>query len=100
MTCPSAQSRRKEASRSGYGRRARATGKRKFGHLTRATGNHGLFKPVRRICVTIAVQARIAFNYVGSRPILCAVLDECAFYRDENFSSPDIETYAGFVPVR
>jgi hypothetical protein len=113
---------------------ARATGKRKFGHLTRATGNHGLFKPVHRICMTIAVdkvQAGIAlyqrlfrnvavlkalvsyicntsislrngvdievyandFRSVGGRRILCAVLDEGAFYRDEDFSSPDIETY-------
>jgi hypothetical protein len=38
------------------------------------------------------------FRSVRGRPILCAVLDECAFYQSENSASPDEETYRAIVP--
>jgi hypothetical protein len=38
------------------------------------------------------------FRSVRGRTILCAVLDECAFYRDENSASPDLELYRALVP--
>ena len=38
------------------------------------------------------------FRSVRGRAVACAVLDECAFWRDENSASPDIETYAALVP--
>jgi hypothetical protein len=38
------------------------------------------------------------FRSVRGRAIACAVLDECAFWRDENSASPDIETYTALVP--
>jgi hypothetical protein len=38
------------------------------------------------------------FRSVRGRAIACAVLDECAFWRDENSASPDIETYSALVP--
>jgi len=33
------------------------------------------------------------FRAVRGRPILCAILDEIAIWRDENSAAPDIETY-------
>ena len=38
------------------------------------------------------------FRAVRGRSIVCAVLDECAFYRDEGSSNPDTETYNAIVP--
>jgi hypothetical protein len=38
------------------------------------------------------------FRSVRGRTVLCAVLDECAFYRDENSASPDVETYRAIMP--
>ncbi|MBR0797357.1 hypothetical protein JQ615_18375 [Bradyrhizobium jicamae] len=38
------------------------------------------------------------FRAVRGRPILCAVLDECAFWRDENSATPDVETYNAIKP--
>jgi hypothetical protein len=38
------------------------------------------------------------FRSVRGRPILCAILDEVAFYRDENSANPDEETYRGILP--
>jgi hypothetical protein len=38
------------------------------------------------------------FRAVRGRAILCAILDECAFWRDERFAAPDIETYNAIVP--
>ncbi len=38
------------------------------------------------------------FRSVRGRSIACAVLDEVAFWRDENSASPDLETYAALVP--
>lgn len=39
-----------------------------------------------------------SFRSVRGRPILCAVLDEVAFYRDETSATPDEETYRALVP--
>ncbi len=39
-----------------------------------------------------------SFRAVRGRSILCAVLDECAFFRDENFASPDVELVAALSP--
>jgi hypothetical protein len=38
------------------------------------------------------------FRTVRGRPILCAVMDEIAFWRDENSSNPDEEVYRAIVP--
>ena len=35
---------------------------------------------------------------VRGRTILCAILDECAFYRDESSASPDVEVYRALMP--
>jgi hypothetical protein len=39
-----------------------------------------------------------SFRSVRGRPVLCAVLDECAFWRDDNSANPDEETYAALKP--
>ena len=38
------------------------------------------------------------FRSVRGRPILCVVLDECAFYRDETSARPDEATYTALTP--
>jgi hypothetical protein len=38
------------------------------------------------------------FRSVRGRAILCAILDECAFYSDESSASPDQELYAAIEP--
>ena len=38
------------------------------------------------------------FRAVRGRTIVLAVLDECAFYRDEGSASPDVETYNAITP--
>lgn len=38
------------------------------------------------------------FRAVRGKPYLLAILDECAFYRDENSASPDKETYSAIRP--
>lgn len=47
--------------------------------------------------VDIAVSTN-SFRNVRGRPILCAVLDEVAFYRDETSSNPDEELYRALKP--
>jgi hypothetical protein len=47
--------------------------------------------------VDIAVGTN-SFRAVRGRPILCAILDELAFYRDENSASPDTELYNALKP--
>ena len=47
--------------------------------------------------VSIEVHAN-SFRAVRGRSILCAVLDEVAFFRDKNFASPDIEVDAALSP--
>ena len=39
-----------------------------------------------------------SFRSVRGRSIACAILDECAFWRDESSASPDTETYSALVP--
>jgi hypothetical protein len=38
------------------------------------------------------------FRSVRGRTISCAILDECAYWRDENSASPDVETYSALLP--
>ena len=38
------------------------------------------------------------FRAVRGRPILCAILDEVAFYRDENSATPDVELLRAIEP--
>jgi hypothetical protein len=45
--------------------------------------------------VTIATNS---YRAVRGRTVLCAILDECAFFRDERSSSPDEETYRAITP--
>jgi hypothetical protein len=47
--------------------------------------------------VDIAISTN-SFRNIRGRPILCAVLDECAFYRDESSSNPDQELYNALKP--
>jgi hypothetical protein len=39
-----------------------------------------------------------SFRAVRGRAILCAILDECAFYRDETSATPDREVYNAITP--
>lgn len=48
--------------------------------------------------VDIAV-ATSSFRSVRGRPVLAAVLDECAFWRDENTTNPDDEVYKALKPA-
>jgi hypothetical protein len=47
--------------------------------------------------VDIAISTN-SFRNIRGRAILCAVLDECAFYRDETSSNPDEELYRAIKP--
>ena len=47
--------------------------------------------------VDVSVQTN-NFRAPRGRPILLAILDEVAFFRDENSSSPDVELYRSLVP--
>ena len=47
--------------------------------------------------VDIAV-ATNSFRAVRGRSVLCAIFDECAFYRDERSANPDEELYAAINP--
>jgi hypothetical protein len=48
-------------------------------------------------CVDVAVSTN-SFRAVRGRPVLLAILDECAFYRDETSATPDDETYRALRP--
>ncbi|GAB9089157.1 hypothetical protein [Bradyrhizobium diazoefficiens] len=48
-----------------------------------------------RVDVAIATNS---FRSLRGRPVLAAVLDECAFYRDDSSATPDEETYAAIKP--
>ena len=63
------------------------------GMVTRETVNG--FELSSGVDITIATNN---FRSVRGRTVLCAVLDECAFYRDENSASPDVETYRAIMP--
>jgi hypothetical protein len=47
--------------------------------------------------VDIAVSTN-SFRAVRGRPILCAILDECAFWRDDASANPDAEIYNAVRP--
>ena len=49
---------------------------------------------------TLADLSVIASNFrtVRGRAIALAILDECAFFRDESSAAPDVETYTALVP--
>lgn len=48
--------------------------------------------------VDIAV-ATSSFRSVRGRPVLCAIFDEIAFWRDENTANPDDEVYTALKPA-
>jgi hypothetical protein len=51
------------------------------------------------LCNDVAIEVHTnSFRAVRGRSILCAVLDEVAFFRDENFASPDTEFDAALSP--
>ena len=39
-----------------------------------------------------------SYRSVRGRSIICAIFDECAFWRDENFAAPDFEVYGAVAP--
>jgi hypothetical protein len=47
--------------------------------------------------VDVAVSTN-SFRAVRGRPILCAILDELAFWRDDSSANPDQETYNAITP--
>jgi hypothetical protein len=49
--------------------------------------------------VDIAISTN-SFRAVRGRTLLLAILDECAFYRDERSATPDEETYRALKPGR
>jgi hypothetical protein len=63
------------------------------GMVTRETADG--FELSNNVDVAISTNS---FRNVRGRPILCAVLDECAFYRDETTSNADEELFRALVP--
>jgi hypothetical protein len=53
------------------------------------------FELDNRVDVVIATNS---FRATRGRTILCAILDECAYWRSETSASPDVETYRALVP--
>lgn len=47
--------------------------------------------------IDIAVSTN-SFRAVRGRPILCAIFDEIAFWRDDTSATPDVETYQALKP--
>nr|WP_249150474.1 hypothetical protein [Bradyrhizobium sp. JYMT SZCCT0180] len=47
--------------------------------------------------IDIAVSTN-SFRAVRGRPVLCAILDEIAFWRDDSSATPDVETYKALKP--
>jgi hypothetical protein len=48
--------------------------------------------------LTVAVHPN-SFRSVRGRTLICAILDESAFWRDENSALPDIEAYRAILPA-
>jgi hypothetical protein len=47
------------------------------------------------LCNNVSIEVHTNnFRAVRGRSLLCVVMDEVAFFRDENFVSPDIEVHA------
>nr|WP_246718505.1 hypothetical protein [Bradyrhizobium elkanii] len=53
------------------------------------------FELTNNIDISVATNS---FRAVRGRPVLCAILDETAFWRDENSANPDQETYNAIKP--
>lgn len=53
------------------------------------------FELSNRVDIAVATNS---FRSVRGRAVLCAVLDETAFWRDDSSASPDIETYNALRP--
>lgn len=64
------------------------------GMVQRETANG--FELTNSVDVTISTNS---FRSVRGRPILCAILDETAFWRDESSATPDEETYKALRPA-
>jgi hypothetical protein len=47
------------------------------------------------VCVEVHTNS---YRSVRGRSIICCIMDECAFWRDENFASPDVEVHAAVSP--
>ncbi len=47
--------------------------------------------------VTISVRAN-SFRSVRGWTVICAIFDECSFWRDETSAMPDVETYTAILP--
>jgi hypothetical protein len=61
--------------------------------VTRQTANG--FELDNGVDVVIATNS---FRSIRGRTLLLAILDECAYWRDENSATPDEETYRALVP--
>ncbi len=44
------------------------------------------------------VVATNSFRAIRGRTVACAILDDLAFWRDENFANPDVEVYNALMP--
>jgi len=53
------------------------------------------FELTNNIDVSVATNS---FRSVRGRPILCAILDEVAYWRDDNSANPDVEVYNALKP--
>jgi hypothetical protein len=54
------------------------------------------FELNNKIDIAIATNS---FRSVRGRPVLCAILDELAFWRDETSATPDEQTYKAILPA-
>jgi hypothetical protein len=63
------------------------------GMVTRETAQG--FQLRNRVDVSVTTNS---FRSVRGRSVLCAILDECSFYRDERSANPDEELYAAVGP--
>lgn len=64
------------------------------GMVQRATANG--FELDNSVDIAVATNS---FRSVRGRPVLCAIFDEVAFWRDERSASPDEETYKAIGPA-
>ena len=64
-------------------------------HLSKAGETQNGLELTNGVDITVATND---FRAVRGRSILCAILDEVAFFRDETSATPDAETYAALKP--
>jgi hypothetical protein len=57
--------------------------------------NDGVIELNNRIDIVVATNN---YRSIRGRTVLCAILDECSFWRDETSANPDIEVYSALVP--